>query len=49
MRCPVNEEEKGECSLGERRNSKDVVYQECVSAMEHNDGERVYISISADN
>ena len=41
---------KGECPLGRRCNSKNVVYQVCISPMEHNnDGERVYIDISTGN
>ena len=40
---------KGECPLGRRCNSRNVVYQACISPMEHNnDGERVYIGISAE-
>ena len=38
------------CPLGGRCNLKNVVYQACISPMEHNnDGERVYIGISAGN
>ena len=41
---------KGECPLGGRCNSKKVVYQACISPMElNNDGERVYIGITAGN
>ena len=41
---------KGECPLGERCKSRNIVYQECIYPMEHNnDGERVYIGISAGN
>ena len=41
---------EGECPLGGRCNSKNVVYSACISPMEHNnDGERVYIGISAGN
>ena len=41
---------KGECPLGERCNLKNVIYQACISPMEHdNEGERVYIGISAGN
>ena len=39
---------KGEYPLGRRSNSKKVIYQAFISPMEHNnDGERVYIGISA--
>ena len=38
---------KGDCPLGGWCNSKNAVYQACISPMEHNDGERVYIGISA--
>ena len=41
---------KGECTLGGQCNMKNVVYQAGISPMEHdNDGERVYIGISAGN
>ena len=41
---------KGECPLGGRCNAKNVVYQACISPVEHNnDGERVYIDISTGN
>ena len=41
---------KGECPLGGCCNSRNVVYQACISPMEHNnDGERVYIGIFAGN
>ena len=50
MRYPVIVEEKGECLLGGRCNSKNVVYQACISPMKHNNQEeRVYIGISAGN
>ena len=39
-----------ECPLGGWCNSKNVVYQACISPMEHNnDGERIYTGISAGN
>ena len=45
-----NYRRKGVCPLGGRCNTKNVVYQACISHMEHNnDGERVYIGISAGN
>ena len=45
-----NSRSKGECPLGGRCNSRNVVYQACISPMEHNnDGERVYIGIFAVN
>ena len=41
---------KGECPLGGRCNSKNVVYQTWISPIErNNNGERVYIGISAGN
>ena len=41
---------KEECPLGERCNSRNVVYQACISPMEQQrDGERVCIGISAEN
>ena len=41
---------KGECSLGRHCNLRNIVYQACISPMEcNNDGERVYIGISARN
>ena len=41
---------KEDCPLGRRCNSRNVVYRACISLMEHNnDGERVYIGISAGN
>ena len=41
---------KGECPSGGQYNSKNVVYQACISPMEqNNDGERVYIGISTGN
>ena len=41
---------KEECILGGRCNSRNVVYQACISPMEQQkDGERVYIGISAGN
>ena len=41
---------KEECPLGERCNSRNVVYLECISPMEEQrGGERVYIGISAGN
>ena len=41
---------KGVCPLGRWCNSKNVVYQACISPCEYNDdGERVYIGISAGN
>ena len=41
---------KEECPLGGRCNSRNVVYQACISPMEQqSDGERVYIRISAGN
>ena len=41
---------KGECPLGGRCSSKNVVYQACISPMEHNnDEEWVYRGISAVN
>ena len=46
--CPVTVEEKKGCPLGGQCNSKNVVYQACISPMEHNNvGKRVYIGISA--
>ena len=45
-----NSRTKGEWLLGGQCKSKNVVYQACISPMEHNiDGERVYIGISAGN
>ena len=45
-----NSRSKGECPLGGRYNSKNVVYQACISPMEHNnDGDKVYVGISAGN
>ena len=49
MRCHVTVEEKGNAPLGRRCNSKNVVYQHAFPPMEYNDGERVYIGISAGN
>ena len=47
---PRNCRRKGECLLGGRCNSRNVVYQACISPMEHNnEGEKVYIGISARN
>ena len=41
---------KGVCPLGGQCNSKNVIYQACISSTEHdNDGERVYIGISTGN
>ena len=41
---------KGECSLDGWCNSKKDIYQACISPMEYdNDGERVYMGISAGN
>ena len=41
---------KGECSQVRRCNPSNVVYQACISPIEHyNDGERAYIGISAGN
>ena len=41
---------KEECPLGGRCNSKNVLYQACISPMEHNnDGERDNVGISAWN
>ena len=45
----ITVEVKGDCYLSGRCNSN-VVYQACISPMEHNnDGDRVYIGISALN
>ena len=45
-----NSRSKGECPLGRRRNSKNVIYQACIFPMEHNNGEeRVYKDISTGN
>ena len=39
-----------ECPLGGRCNSRNVVYQACISRMEQQrDGERIYIGIPAGN
>ena len=41
---------KGECPLDGQCNSKNIIYQVCISSMEHNnDGERVYIGIFTGN
>ena len=41
---------KGECLLGRGYNSKNIIYQVCISPMEHNNnGERVYTGISTRN
>ena len=41
---------KEECPLGGRCNPRNVVYQACLSPIEHKrDGERVYVGISAGN
>ena len=40
---------KGECLLGRCCNLRNVIYLACISPMEHNDGKRVYIGISAGN
>ena len=43
-------EKKGECLLDRLCNSKNIVYQACISPMEHStDGKRIYIYISAGN
>ena len=45
-----NSRNKEECLLGGRCNSRNVIYQACISLMEQQrDGERVYIEISAGN
>ena len=40
---------KGGCLLSRRCNKKNVVYQACISLLEHNNGKKVYIGISSGN
>ena len=45
-----NSRSKGECPLGGRGNSRNAVYQACISPIEHNnDGERVYVGTTTGN
>ena len=49
-RVPCNCRRKGECPLGVQCNLENVVYKACISPMEpNNDGERIYLGISAGN
>ena len=44
---PCNCKRIDECPLGEWCNSENRVSQVCIFPIEHNDGERIYIGISA--